>query len=78
MEGKLELERTVGNLQGIPTVKGVKSIIHKQFADYTLLVRGASIVIGEVGNTLACLEWFRWEPVMCKFIQVSFHNFNGK
>lgn len=56
MEGKLELERTVGNLQGIPTVKGVKSIIHKQFADYTLLVRGASIVIGEVGNTLACLE----------------------
>lgn len=46
MKGKLlELERTVGNLEGILIVRGVKYINHKQFVDDTRLIGGTSTVI---------------------------------
>jgi hypothetical protein len=42
---KLEAERINGNLLRIKIVRGVKSLNHSQFADDTLLLGGASIII---------------------------------
>lgn len=44
MKGKLlELERTVGNLEGILIVRGVKYINHKQFVDDTRLMEAPQL-----------------------------------
>jgi hypothetical protein len=42
---KLEHERIVKNIQGLQIVHGVKNLNHSQFADDTLLLGGASVII---------------------------------
>jgi hypothetical protein len=42
---KLEVERQVGNLLGIKLVRGVKSMIHSQFAEDRILLGGTSTIM---------------------------------
>jgi hypothetical protein len=42
---KLEVERRIGNLLGIKLVRGVKSMIHSQFAEDRILLGGTSTIM---------------------------------
>lgn len=49
---KLESERVIGNLPGIQMVGGIKRVNHSHFADNTLLISGASLIVASRFNKI--------------------------